>query len=101
METVGEEIARLEGERHRYSETFRNTSDADVVTRSHLQMEMDRRTARIVELQEQRPLGFLARWVMRAAAAGIAIAAAAPAGPWWVRAALGAVALAVGFLSLG
>ncbi|MFD3422669.1 hypothetical protein [Streptomyces decoyicus] len=100
METAHEEIRRLEAERHRYSETFHNTSEADPVTRTHLQEEMDRRTTRIRELQEQRPLGFLARWGLRAAAAGAAWCAV-QVGPWWGKTLLGTVALALAFLSLG
>ncbi|MFJ8676733.1 hypothetical protein [Streptomyces sp. NPDC093589] len=100
METAHEEIRRLEYERREHSETFRNTSEADTVTRVHLQEEMDRRTARIRELQEQRPLGFLARWGLRAAAAGAAWCAF-QVGPWWSRALLGALGLALAFLSLG
>ncbi|MEU6331516.1 hypothetical protein ABZ851_30195 [Streptomyces sp. NPDC047049] len=100
METAHEEIRRLETERHHYSETFRNTSETDPVTRAHLQEEMDRRTARIRALQEQRPLGFLARWALRAAAAGAAWCAF-QADPWWGKALLGALGLALAFLSLG
>ncbi|MFH0246152.1 hypothetical protein ACGRHY_27890 [Streptomyces sp. HK10] len=100
METADEEIARLEAERHRYSMTFANTSEADTVTRAHLQQEMDRRTARIRELQERRPLGFFARSALRAVAAGAAWAAF-EVGPGWAKALLGAFALLLAFLSLG
>ncbi|MEE1741200.1 hypothetical protein PUR49_32535 [Streptomyces sp. BE147] len=100
METADQEIARLEAERHRYSETFSNTAETDAVTRSHLQEEMDRRTARIRKLQEQRPLGFLARWAMRAAAASAAWGFF-QVGPWWARTLLGFLMLTLAFLSLG
>lgn len=100
METADEEIERLEAERHSYSETFRNTSEADTVTRAHLQSEMDRRTARIQELQQHQPLGFFARWGLRAAAIA-AVWGAFEFGPWWVKASLGLLAAFLAFYSLG
>lgn len=100
METPNAEIARLEAERHSYSLTFSNTSEKDEVTRAHLQQEMDQRTARIKELQKQQPLGFLARWGMRAVAAG-SVWAAFEVGPWWAKALLGFLALVLASLSLG
>ncbi|WP_369384222.1 hypothetical protein [Streptomyces sp. cg36] len=100
METADEEIERLEAERHSYSETFKNTSEADTVTRAHLQSEMDRRTARIQELQQHQPLGFFARWGLRAAAIA-AVWGAFEFGPWWVKAGLGLLAAFLAFYSLG
>ncbi|WP_030997763.1 hypothetical protein [Streptomyces sp. NRRL F-5630] len=100
METADEEIERLEAERHSYSETFKNTSEADTVTRAHLQSEMDRRTARIQELQQHQPLGFFARWGLRAAALAAAWSAF-EFGPWWVKAGLGLLAAFLAFYSLG
>ncbi|MFD9038810.1 hypothetical protein [Streptomyces bottropensis] len=100
METPEEEIARLEGERHTYSLTFANTSETDPVTRAHLQHEMDRRTNRIVELQQLKPLGFLARWGLRAAAL-LGAWGALEVGPWWAKALLGLLAASFAFLSLG
>ncbi|MEV7887449.1 hypothetical protein ACWD3I_25690 [Streptomyces sp. NPDC002817] len=100
METPEEEIARLEGERHTYSATFANTSESDSVTRAHLQLEMDRRTNRIVELQQLQPLGFLARWGLRAAAL-LSAWGALEVGPWWVKALLCLLTAFLTFLSLG
>ncbi len=99
FETPEEEIARLEAERHSYSMTFANTSESDTVTRAHLQDEMDRRTARIQELQSHQPFGFFARWGLRAAAL------AAAWGAWevdwlWVKIALGVLAAFLAFYSL-
>lgn len=71
-ETPEDEIQRLEGERHGHSLTFANLDPADVVTRSHLQWEMDRRTERIRELQNERGLGpgeRLTLWVLAMIAA--------------------------------
>lgn len=100
FETTEDEIGRLEAERHTYSATFANTSESDAVTRAHLQEEMDARTARIRELQQEQPLGFFARWTMRAAAGGAAW------GAWevdwlWARIALAVIAAALAFFSLG
>ncbi|MFD7554204.1 hypothetical protein ACFV9E_06645 [Streptomyces sp. NPDC059835] len=99
-ETVAEEIARLEAERHLHSATFANTSPSDAVTRAHLQQEMDRRTARIQELQQQRPLGFLTRWLLRSGALAAAWGAI-EFGPWWIRTGLGLLAAGLAFYSLG
>ncbi|MFI2214959.1 hypothetical protein [Streptomyces sp. NPDC020141] len=99
-ETADEEIERLEAERHRYSATFANTSESDTVTRAHLQAEMDRRTARIQELQEHQPFGFFARWGLRAAALA-ALWGVFEFGPWWVKICLGLLALFLTFYSFG
>jgi hypothetical protein len=98
-ETAEEETARLEAERHTYSVTFANTSASDTFTRAHLQQEMDRRTARIQELQGHPPLGFFARWGLRAAALAAAWAAF-EFGPWWVKVGLGLLAAFLAFYSL-
>ncbi|WP_413804232.1 MULTISPECIES: hypothetical protein [Streptomyces] len=100
FETADEEIERLEAERHSYSETFKNTAESDTVTRAHLQTEMDRRTARIQELQQHQPLGFFARWGLRAASLAL-LWGAWEVGPWWAK--LGCVLLAafLAFYSLG
>ena len=100
LETADEEIERLEAERHSYSETFKNTSESDAITRAHLQQEMDRRTARIQELQQHQPLGFFARWGLRTAAIA-AVWAAFEFGPWWVKVGLGLLAAFLAFYSLG
>jgi hypothetical protein len=91
LETPEEEIERLEGERHRHSETFRNTDPGDTVTRTALQQEMDQRTRRIQELQSEEPMSFLGKlgcW---------GLAAAAAFGTWelhtpWLRIVLGVIA---------
>ncbi|MEU5161248.1 hypothetical protein AB0G74_16800 [Streptomyces sp. NPDC020875] len=99
METPDEEIARLEAERHSYSETFRNTAETDTVTRAHLQEEMDVRTARIRELQDYEPFGFLARWGLRTLA--LAAVWGAVETDWlWARIALGILAAALALYSL-
>ncbi|WJV51782.1 hypothetical protein [Streptomyces flavofungini] len=95
-ETADEEIERLEAERHSYSETFKNTSTTDTVTRAHLQAEMDRRTTRIQELQQHQPLGLLPRWGLRTASLAL-LWGAWGIGPWWAK--LGCVLLAA-FLAL-
>ena len=100
IETTDEEIKRLEGERHTYSETFSNTHETDTVTRAHLQQEMDRRTARIQELQQHQPLGFFARWSLRAAALA-SVWGALEVGTWWVKTGLGLLAVFLAFYSLG
>lgn len=99
MMSPEEEIEHLEAERHRYSQTFANTSPDDTTTRAHLQHEMDWRTHRIQELQDEKPQGCLAKILLRAAALGAAWAAW-QAGPTWATVALAALALGLGFLSL-
>ncbi|MEU5900258.1 hypothetical protein [Streptomyces venezuelae] len=99
FETTDEEIERLEAERHSYSETFKNTDPTDTVTRAHLQQEMNRRTHRIQELQQHQPLGFFARWGLRAAALA-SLAAAWEVGPWWAKAGGVLLAALLAFYSL-
>ncbi|WP_103529703.1 hypothetical protein [Streptomyces sp. SM12] len=100
MMTPEEEIDALERERHRYSNTFANTDPADVTTRAHLQHEMDWRTRRIQQLQEQdQPLGCLTVAALRLAAAG-ALWGAWAVDPTWATVALALLALLFGFFSL-
>jgi hypothetical protein len=99
VDSVAEEIARLERERHERSMTFANTAPDDPVTRAHLQHEMDWRTRRISELQAQQPLGFVARWGLRTAAALLTWGAWET--PWtWAKVTLGVLAVVVAFFSL-
>ncbi|MER7112226.1 hypothetical protein [Streptomyces sp. NPDC000229] len=100
FETADEEIERLEAERHRYSETFKNTDPADTVTRAHLQAEMDRRTQQIQELQQHQPLGFFARWGLRTASLAL-LWGAWEVGPWWAKAGCVLAAAFLAFYSLG
>ncbi|MET9427916.1 MULTISPECIES: hypothetical protein [unclassified Streptomyces] len=100
FETADEEIERLEVERHRYSETFKNTDPADAVTRAHLQAEMDRRTARIQELQQHQPLGFFARWGLRTASLAL-LWGVWEVGPWWGKVGCVLLAAFLAFYSLG
>ncbi|MFF1497406.1 hypothetical protein [Streptomyces sp. NPDC058304] len=100
FETADEEIARLEAERHSYSETFKNTHESDTVTRAHLQMDMDRRTARIQELQQHQPFGFFARWGLRLAALA-ALWGTLQVESWWVRIGFILLAAFLAFYSLG
>lgn len=99
-ETPEEEIARLNRERHTFSETFKNTSPEDTVTRTHLQSEMDRRTRRIIQLEEQPDgLGLVGRAVC------FLIAAAAAYGVWtlditWLRWTLGILAVVLGLMTV-
>ncbi|MBB0247359.1 hypothetical protein FNQ90_25360 [Streptomyces alkaliphilus] len=95
-----EEIEQLEAERHRYAATFSHTDPNDTVTRAHLQHEMDWRTRRIQQLQEQRPLGWGARLALRGAALAAAWAAW-QVDPLWATITLGLLAAFLAFLSLG
>lgn len=98
-ETPEEEISRLERERHMYSETFKHTGEEDTVTRAHLQSEMDRRTRRIIQLQEQPDgLGLVGRAVC------VLMAAAAGYGVWtlditWLRWTLGVLAAVLALMA--
>lgn len=98
-ETPAEEIQRLETEIHGYSATFANTDATDTVTRTHLQAQMNQRTRRIQELQSYRPLGFTARWSLRAAAMAAGWSAA-EVSPWWIKASLVLLAGFLAFYSL-
>ncbi|MDJ0342807.1 hypothetical protein QMK19_23165 [Streptomyces sp. H10-C2] len=98
-ETPAQEIQRLEVEIHGYSVTFANTDSTDAVTRAHLQAQMDQRTRRIQELQGYRPLGFVTRWSLRAAAV-VAGWNAVGLSAWWMQAGLVLLAVFLAFYSL-
>lgn len=99
MMSPEEEIEHLEAERHRYSATFANTDPADTTTRAHLQQEMDWRTHRIQQLQDEKPQGCLAKLLLRAGALGAAWTAS-QVSPTWATIAFALLAAALAFLSL-
>ncbi|MEU6083334.1 DUF2786 domain-containing protein [Streptomyces sp. NPDC047108] len=95
IETPDEEIARLAAERHGYSVEFGDTPASDAERRAHLRTWMDRRTARIRELHDRKPLGLPAEITVGAGACLSAGAAWLP-GLWWGTAPLSLIALALG-----
>ncbi|MFG2195951.1 DUF2786 domain-containing protein [Streptomyces sp. NPDC048639] len=91
-ETPDEEIVRLAAERHDYSVELSETAASDTARRAHLRDWTERRTARIRELHDRRPLGIRAEITVGAGACVSAGAAWLP-GLWWGTAPLSLVAL--------
>ncbi|WP_181767563.1 hypothetical protein [Streptomyces albidus (ex Kaewkla and Franco 2022)] len=72
LETVGEEMERLESERRRYELMLAATPESERDRRAHLQEWVDRRTARIDHMHDRRPLG---RWFQFTLVSGAAVCA--------------------------
>jgi hypothetical protein len=91
-ETPYEEIERLDAERRRYELMLAGTPESETDRRAHLQAWVDRRTARIYDLYDRRPLDPWTRFALGCGAAAAALGSWA-VGSFWPCMALAGLAL--------